>query len=110
LHVAPAPRVPGQRFVNKKSLVFGPVSDTFVKVTGDVPGFWTPMICEVLGVPNGCELKIKFGGVSASVVAAEAGGGLAMTMPKGSVAWILVVSVFVEAWITEIVAGGGSAT
>ena len=84
-----------------KSPVFGPVREMLVSETGVAPGFFTLMVCEVLCVPVTCALKTRFGGVSVSVVAAEAAGGLAKMIPKGPVNGIVDVTVFVEVWMIE---------
>ena len=107
LQVTPGPRVAGgtgQPLFSGKLPVFGPVSETFAKVTGVAPGFFTAMVCAALVVPCSCELKMKFGGVTVSVVAADGGGGLATTMPKGIVVAMLVATVFVEALMTATTA------
>ena len=67
-----------------------------VRETEGVPGFVTLMVWAALGVPSGCPLKIRFGGVSVRVVAWEAGGGLAMTMPNGVVRGSVDETVFVD--------------
>jgi len=98
-HVAPPPNVAGgigHPLIKWKSPVFGPVREMFVRVSGEPPGFITLIVFEALCVPVTCALNTRFGGVSVSFVAWEAGGGLAKMIPKGPVNGMVDVTVFVE--------------
>ena len=99
VQLAPAARVAvggGQELTRLKSSVSGPVNPTLVRVTGEVPGLATLIVWAALVVPVACELKMRLGGVRVRVVACEAAGGLAMTMPNGVVSGTVAVTVFVD--------------
>jgi hypothetical protein len=93
-----------------KSEAFGPVRAMLVKLTGDAEGFVTFIVCEKLGVPVTCELKIKFGGARVSAVACEGDGCAGIKMPNGVVSVNVDVMVFVDDWMMETVFEGGLAT
>lgn len=108
LHVKPAPSVAGgigHPLSNWKSAGFGPVREMLLRVTGDPPGFITAIVCATLCVPTTWALKIRFGGVKLRVVAAEAAGGLAITIPEGLVVAMFDVTVFAARLMTSTVAG-----
>jgi hypothetical protein len=108
LHEDPGPSVAGgigHPLINWKSPVFGPVREMLLRVIGDPPGFITAIVCETLCVPTICALKIRFGGVNVSVVAAEDAGGLAITMAPGLVVAMFDVTVFAVRLMTSTVAG-----
>ena len=99
LHEAPAPSVAGefgQPLTTWKSPMFGPDKKMLVSVTGVAPGFFTLIVCDALCVPSTCAPNTRFGGVNVSVVAPEAAGGLAITIPNGAVVGMEALTVLVD--------------